>query len=150
MDHARRDHYSVLGISRNATPEVIRAAYRLHVKRTHPDRDPSPQAAQRFMEIHRAYEVLRDPLQRFAYDARFRTAAPSRPAQRPRPSAPEPDMDRRHWAFIGLHLTGLLFGVVLVGGLLVGITFAGWPWYTLVFSIPGWIVIPSAWEGLRM
>lgn len=151
MDHGRRDHYSVLGIPRTATPETIRAAFRQHVKRTHPDRDPSPQAAQRFMEVHRAYEVLRDPLQRLAYDARFRPEPPRRPREQPTYAQREaaPDMQVRSWSFIGLHLTGLVFGIVLIIGLLLGVLLADWPWYGLPFVGFGLIIIPDAWRGLR-
>lgn len=153
MDHARRDHYSVLGIPRTATADTIRNAYRAQVKRAHPDRDPSPQAAQRFMEIHQAYEVLRDPLLRLAYDARFRTEPRPMPRERPTYSQRMPseeDLSVRSWSFIGLHLTGLIFGIVLVIGLVLGVVFDGWPWYGIVFSIFGLIVIPDAWRGLRM
>ncbi|MFT3885862.1 MAG: J domain-containing protein [Flavobacteriales bacterium] len=148
MTHVPRDHYNVLGVPRTATPEAIRSAYRHLVKRTHPDRDPSPWAAQRFMEVHRAYEVLRDPLQRFAYDARFRPYTP--PPMPRRRTEDAHDMDHRHWAFVGLHLTGLVFGLALVIGILLGITIGGWPWYALLFTAPGFIVIPDAWAGLRM
>lgn len=157
MNAVPRDPYSVLGLPRDATAAAIREAYRRRVKHAHPDRDPSPEAAQRFMEIHEAYALLRDPLLRLAYDARFqRPPRPdpryhARPAQRPAAAPPvTPDLDTRSWAFIGLHLTGLLFGLVLVLGVLVGITFAGWSWATIVFVLPGLVLIPDAWEGLRM
>ncbi|MBS1581070.1 MAG: J domain-containing protein [Bacteroidetes bacterium] len=157
MNAAPRDPYSVLGIPRDATAAAIREAYRRQVKRAHPDHDPSPQAAQRFMEIHEAYALLRDPLLRLAHDARSRRPSrpdarhPGRPAQRPvNAPAEAPDLDTRSWAFIGLHLTGLVFGVVLVLGILVGITFADWPWAAIVFILPGLVLIPDAWEGLRM
>jgi hypothetical protein len=59
-------------------------------------------------------------------------------------------MDHRHWAFVGLHLTGLVFGLVLVIGILAGITFSDWPWYAAILTLPGLVLIPDAWEGLRM
>lgn len=151
-----RDHYSVLGVPRDATADAIREAYRQAAKRTHPDRDPSPQATQRFMAVHRAYSTLRDPLLRLAYDARFQPP-PRHPdpryVRRPQASRPVvddgPDIDTRSWMFIGLHLTGLVFGLVLVGGILAGITFSDWPWPAIVLTVPGLLVIPDAWKGLR-
>lgn len=157
MDTSRRDHYSVLGVPRDASGALIREAYRERAKRLHPDRDPSPQAAERFRELHQAYATLRDPLLRLAYDARFRPPPHPDPrySARPRQAAPprtEPSSlpHGRSWAFIGLHLTGLVFGVVLVLGLCIGTTFGNWPWYGLFFAVPGLLIIPDAWEGLRM
>lgn len=62
-------HYDTLEISRQASPEVIRAAYRSLMQRFHPDRRPDdPAAARRAAEITVAYEVLSDPVRRAAYD----------------------------------------------------------------------------------
>lgn len=152
------DHYATLGIHRLATPEQIKRAYREQAKRLHPDRDPSPQAAGRFMAVQRAYETLRDPFMRLAYDARLK--APQQRDQRHRPQqasaratahpADEPDLKIRSWPFIGLHVAGLGFGVILILGIVTGILFRDWPWPAFIFSVPGFIVIPDAWSGILL
>jgi molecular chaperone DnaJ len=62
------DFYVLLGVSREATEAEIKKAYRKLAMEYHPDRNPSPQAEGRFKEITEAYEVLRDPQKRAAYD----------------------------------------------------------------------------------
>jgi curved DNA-binding protein len=63
-----RDHYDALGVSRDATEEDIRRAYRQLARRHHPDVNKEAGAEDRFKEISEAYEVLRDPEKRAQYD----------------------------------------------------------------------------------
>ncbi len=64
-----QDHYAVLGVPANATPDEIKAAYRRLALATHPDRHPGdPEAEERFRFISTAYSVLSDPAQRARYD----------------------------------------------------------------------------------
>jgi hypothetical protein len=62
------DHYRVLGVARDATPSEIRRAYRRLARRHHPDRNPQPDAPERFRTIAEAYAVLHDPARRARYD----------------------------------------------------------------------------------
>jgi molecular chaperone DnaJ len=63
------DHYDVLGVSRQATAEEIKRAYRRRARELHPDANPDdPSAEARFKELARAYEVLSDPGRRQMYD----------------------------------------------------------------------------------
>jgi len=64
----KRDYYDILGVSRNASLEEIKKAYRKLALEWHPDRNKSPEAEERFKEINEAYEVLSNPEKRAAYD----------------------------------------------------------------------------------
>ncbi|MCS6990568.1 MAG: molecular chaperone DnaJ [Chitinophagales bacterium] len=65
----KRDYYEVLGVSRNATPEEIKKAYRKVAMQYHPDRNPGDKTAEeKFKEAAEAYEVLSDPEKRSRYD----------------------------------------------------------------------------------
>jgi len=73
---AERDYYEVLGVTRNATPDQIKRAYRKLAKQYHPDRNPGDKSAEtRFKEVQSAYEVLSDPEKRKLYD-QFGDAGP--------------------------------------------------------------------------
>lgn len=65
---AQRDYYEVLGVSRNASTEEIKSAFRTLARKYHPDVNKEPDAEQRFKEINEAYSVLSDPEKRAAYD----------------------------------------------------------------------------------
>ncbi len=64
-----KDPYEVLGVSRQATADEIKRAYRKLAKQHHPDRNPGSKAAeQRFKEVQAAYEILGDPRKRAEYE----------------------------------------------------------------------------------
>lgn len=64
-----RDYYAELGVPRNATADEIGAAFRKQAARYHPDRNPGDRSAEeKFKRIAEAYNVLRDPKSRDAYD----------------------------------------------------------------------------------
>jgi curved DNA-binding protein len=68
MAVAYRDYYETLGVSRDASTEDIRRAYRKLARENHPDVNKDPGAEDRFKEISEAYEVLRDDEKRAKYD----------------------------------------------------------------------------------
>jgi molecular chaperone DnaJ len=66
---AKRDYYEALGLQRNATEAELKQAYRRIAMKFHPDRNPGDPAAEAsFKEIKEAWEVLKDPRKRAAYD----------------------------------------------------------------------------------
>lgn len=72
---AKQDYYELLGVSRTASADDLKKAYRKLAMQYHPDRNPGDAAAElKFKEISEAYEVLRDDDKRAAYD-RFGHAA---------------------------------------------------------------------------
>ena len=64
----KRDYYEVLGLSREATNEEIRKAFRKLAFKYHPDHNHDDGATDKFKELNEAYEVLSDPEKRAAYD----------------------------------------------------------------------------------
>ena len=65
---AAQDHYAALGVSRDASPDEIKRAYRRLARELHPDINPDAVTQERFKEITAAYEVLSDPSKRQMYD----------------------------------------------------------------------------------
>jgi len=68
---AKRDYYEILGVSKNASDEDIKKAYRKHAMKHHPDRnqgDSASKSEEKFKECKEAYEMLSDPQKRTAYD----------------------------------------------------------------------------------
>ncbi len=63
-----RDYYDILGVSKNASKDEIRKAYRKQALEWHPDRNKSSEAEKKFKEINEAYEILSDLEKKAAYD----------------------------------------------------------------------------------
>ncbi len=163
----RYDHYRVLGVPRSASAKEIKQAYRERVKSCHPDKNASPQAASLFHLVHEAYSELSDPARRHLYDERlpfYRYAGQAAtdkgstsfsnyrkgPFRKTEPGNEGPVRPVQRFAFVGLHVTGLCFGVGLITGILVGIVFFAWPPGTLLFCLPGIALIPDSLAGIRM
>ena len=72
---SKRDYYEVLGLSKGASADEIKKGYRRKAKELHPDRNTSDQSAEsKFKEANEAYDVLKEPERKAAYD-RFGHAA---------------------------------------------------------------------------
>ena len=68
MTTNKKDYYDILGLSRDASAEDVKRAFRRLAFDHHPDRNKDAGSEQRFKEINEAYEVLRDDRKRAAYD----------------------------------------------------------------------------------
>lgn len=64
-----KDYYEIMGVARDASADDIKRAYRRLARKYHPDVSKEKDAEARFKEVGEAYEVLRDPEKRAAYDA---------------------------------------------------------------------------------
>lgn len=64
----QRDYYDILGVSKQASAEEIKKAYRRLALAYHPDRNKAPDAEAKFKEVNQAYEVLSDSKKRQTYD----------------------------------------------------------------------------------
>ena len=93
-----QDAYAILGVDPHASQEDVEKAFRRAALTWHPDKSPAPDAAERFLQVQRAGEALRDPLSRREYD-RMRdlhvgARRPPRAAPAPEPP-PEPGIPMR-------------------------------------------------------
>jgi curved DNA-binding protein len=63
-----KDYYAILGVERSASPDDVKKAYRRLARKYHPDVSKEPDAEERFKEVAEAYETLKDPEKRAAYE----------------------------------------------------------------------------------
>src|SRR5687767_10668648 len=63
-----KDYYAILGVERGAAADAIKKAYRKLAQKHHPDVSKDPKAEEKFKDIAEAYQTLKDPEKRAAYD----------------------------------------------------------------------------------
>jgi curved DNA-binding protein len=93
-----KDYYQIMGVARDASADNIKRAYRRLARKFHPDVSKEKDAEVRFKEVGEAYEVLRDPEKRAAYDA----LGTRKPGEEFRPP-PDWQFDRGPEADSGVH-----------------------------------------------
>ncbi len=96
---AERSFYDILGVSKTATEDEIRAAYRKLARKLHPDVNKAPDAAAKFNEVQEAYDTLSDAGRRKAYDRYGRAGAPAS-------AAPGGGGSRGHYSWRGVGTPG--------------------------------------------
>jgi curved DNA-binding protein len=85
-----KDHYQTLGVTRDASADDIKKAYRRLVRKHHPDVNPASNAQQKTQELNEAYNVLGDAGKRADYDRQFNAAYSGAPFE-PSPNWPGGD-----------------------------------------------------------
>jgi curved DNA-binding protein CbpA len=78
----RRTYYQVLMVDPSADRDIIGAVHRRLAQRYHPDRDPSPEARQKMLDINQAWDTLKDPDKRTRYDSELSQRRDRRSADR--------------------------------------------------------------------
>jgi hypothetical protein len=170
------DYYEELGVSPNASPAVIAAAYRAMAKDFHPDKNPSE--AERMVRINDAFEVLSDPARRQRYDqahqvfraykaheptASPEAAVPSAQAQRAKSTPSATSVPRaklkwseRWWVWVG----AVIVGLAIIGAIddhysanesynapATGTSSVSWKVFTAVHPEGTYkITVPSVWQ----
>lgn len=158
------DYYKVLGVPRSADVPAIKQAYRRKAKMCHPDRNPSPKAKRIFQVVQRAYETLSDQEQRKIYDERLLFHRPWTPEDEQTKQRKEDiyrrarRMRRKRQAkedalinpvlFYGIHIVGLVFGILVVSRTILGFLSEGWELHMVFFGIAGLAIIPDSLIGL--
>src|SRR3984885_9736901 len=113
----KHEYYETLGVSRNATTDEIRKAYRKLARKYHPDLNPGDKSSEeRFKNVQEAYDVLSDPKKRPMYDQfgfysenGFSGAGPG--AGGAQGAGPQPNMD-----FSGFDFSDVFSGAGGAGG----------------------------------
>jgi DnaJ-class molecular chaperone len=98
---AGKDYYKILSVSRTASAADIKRAYRKLSLKYHPDKNSSPDAAEKFAEIAAAYDVLSDPEKREAYNKGGEEAVKMQ-EQRANTPAADPFSIFEHFGFGGM------------------------------------------------
>lgn len=114
------DHYSIMGVSPNATPDEIRRRYRERARVLHPDRSRTGSAAA-MARLNEAYRILSDPQRRAEYDRKSSGfSTPSGNGTRRDQPVPTSSLEVRFpWRFV------LVLAVVGIAGVLVSSALAG-------------------------
>lgn len=96
------DYYKILDVTKSATAAEIKKAYRKLSLKYHPDKNPSPDAAEKFSQLSVAYDVLSDPEKREAYNRGGVEAVQQQEQRANQPAANDPFSIFEHFGFGGM------------------------------------------------
>lgn len=96
------DYYKILEVSKSASSAEIKKAYRKLSLKFHPDKNPSPDAAEKFAQLSVAYDVLSDPEKREAYNRGGVEAVQQQEQRANQPAANDPFSIFEHFGFGGM------------------------------------------------
>ena len=109
-----KDYYAALGVSRDADADAIKTAYRKLARKYHPDVSKEANAEEKFKEVGEAYETLKDPEKRAAYDQLGQYTAGAE--FRPPPNWGQEHAGGQQFSFDDLDLADLFAGLAGRGG----------------------------------
>lgn len=115
-----KGYYAVLEVQPNASPALIRAAYRVRAMELHPDRNDALVSTSHFQRLQQAFEVLGDPERKAAYDSWAHDQVTAGPARSERPTPPATPTRRRPTLAL---VAGVL--ILVVAGVASAIFFLG-------------------------
>jgi molecular chaperone DnaJ len=172
------DFYKILEVSRTASQEEIKKAYRNKAKLVHPDVNNSPKANEVFAVVNEAYEVLTDEQKRYLHDVKLNFAdAAKADAERKKhyygssvkndtysnpnfhydwnsfkaayKEKTDEDYYNRSPFFYNLFFAcGMCIGFIIIIVLIGGTFYNLWPFPFILISISGFILVKEGWRGL--
>lgn len=166
------DYYKILEVSRDATLDEIKQAYRAKAKLVHPDVNDSPKAHELFTIINEAYEVLTDKKKRLLHDVKlnyadatkaealkkrqyYGTSVKNNPGNpynwkdyQPREKTDFDYFKRSPLIYNMFFISGMFVGFIILFTVLFG-TFKGyWPYPFGLLAILGVILVRQGWRGI--
>jgi hypothetical protein len=170
------DYYKILEVSRDATLEEIKQAYRAKAKLVHPDVNDSPKAHELFSIVNDAYDVLSDRRKRLLHDVKLdyaistkaeatkrrqyygassknNTTTPSNFNYNWKDYQPKAKTDfdyfkKSPFIYNAFFISGMFLGFIIVFIIFFGTLDRLWPWPFGLLSIPGFILIRQGWRGI--
>jgi len=170
------DYYKILEISRDATLEEIKQAYRAKAKLVHPDVNDSPKAHELFTIVNEAYAVLTDRKKRLLHDVKLNYADASRaealkkrqyygtsvknntntPANfnynwkdyQPKEKTDYDYFKRSPVIYNMFFISGMFLGFIILFTILFGTYHRSWPYPFGLLSILGAILVRQGWRGI--
>ena len=91
MAQQKRDYYEVLGVSKGASEDEIKKAYRKKSLEWHPDRNPGVDVTEMMQDINEAYKILNDDISRARYDKEYLLFTQQRENSKLKRSSPQPE-----------------------------------------------------------
>lgn len=170
------DYYKILEISRDATLEEIKQAYRAKAKLVHPDVNDSPKAHELFTIVNDAYEVLTDRKKRLLHDVKLNYADASKADAikkrqyygtsvknnstttsnfnynwkdyQPKEKTDYDYFKRNPVIYNLFFISGMFLGFIILFTILFGTFHGSWPYPFGLLSILGLILVRQGWRGI--